>query len=486
MEKWEMLVYVVFVVLTISGVVMIYFYLNRHSHLTISDDSKRFASSGNDDEIEFEKNKEFDWDLPSDEIANEEKKFLGTDVWENQELANERIESLRFQLNSSSLIKLNMFETYLISKQYGKYIRLEMPGIFQISKGYLEIFLNELVFDIAMIKEVDEFIDKNTTGGKKIEIEAKKLFYVMRNATNLGIKNLKSDVQLFEFTSSVSNEVIDIENDSDEENFITFEVMDLLEEDTVIVSEKEEFAKQEELKIEQIKKFKEATEATVDENGFTTLKLNDNISLVKSSPWKIEKVINKEEEEEAREKQIEEEAKKQKNKNIASVIKEDSNNINPSKQDVSQKKDKRIGFLKRFDTHGKNLFLEFNNNKEVNFIGSLRINDNDELLKKNFESLSDTNFMKIIAALLDSNYSNFKIDFQEKNYSFNYLVREGNQYFISYEYLLYFLLSLLDDYENYCTSTNMFRRPPSLNFKFGVAIVNIFAEEVSKRFRIVD
>ena len=116
-----------------------------------------------------------------------------------------------------------MFETYLISNKFGEFITLTTNGHFLISKVLTVDFLMTLTHDIEMAKAIKSFKDNYNITEKKIKVNAKELFYIMKHANQFGIKDIDHGIHLFKFVSDVRKKDINVNINSDAET-VLFEI----------------------------------------------------------------------------------------------------------------------------------------------------------------------------------------------------------------------------------------------------------------------
>jgi len=269
MTTFEQIAMVVIVVLTGSIITIVYFYTKHREKYLIEKIGTKIES----------KDKKFEWDMP-EEKTSEEKKFSGVAIWEKESTAQERIVELQKQL-STNILRLNMFETFLISKKFGQYIILETSGVFYISRKHIEKFINELTFDIEMIKELDQYVQDHIEN-INYEIDIKTLFYVMKNSSSLGLQNVSDGVQVFNFSSK------DVANNETIGDVAIFKVKDDLEDiDSSTKEIKNENTEDSDIIL------LETPKTTVDDDGNTHIHYADNFVVVKQDPWTtIDVIIN--------------------------------------------------------------------------------------------------------------------------------------------------------------------------------------------------
>ena len=207
----------------------------------------------------------------------QKKKFTGVAIWENSSTAKKRIDELKLQLESN-ILKLNMFETFLISKKFGEFIVLENSGIFYVSRKHIEQFINELIFDIDLIKELDKYVEDNLND-VNYEIDIKTLFYVMKNSDSLGLQNISDEMQMFNFSSNEqkANDVVS--------DIAIFKVKENMSEINIIKENQSEEKKDQGIQLATNQKI------TIAENGNTLIHYADNLIIEKKDPWTIADVI---------------------------------------------------------------------------------------------------------------------------------------------------------------------------------------------------
>ena len=183
----------------------------------VEDDYDYEKHSENNSKVIINRDEHFNWDVKEDEQIAKNEKFLGLNSYLNQGVANERIIFLQNEFKENKIIYLNMVEILLLVEQYSSFIKLKNNGGFEIGKKSFSVFINSLEYDNYLVEKISK-IKKEYAGNKKIEIDASKLFLIMRNAENIGLSAITDNTQFFKIISKANQSDVleDAENNKDE------------------------------------------------------------------------------------------------------------------------------------------------------------------------------------------------------------------------------------------------------------------------------
>lgn len=164
----------------------------------------------------FNSSDKYNWDLYESDLSYDYDKFVGYDQWSGKKVADERINFLQkeYEKNNSSL-KINMLEAMMIVEQFGEEIKLDITGVYRIKKINLDNFISNLNYTQDMIKLIASLRDEMEFSIENYEIDAKQIFYIMKNAKSLGLNNFNCNSQMFLFAKNNNNKIIDAEINSD-------------------------------------------------------------------------------------------------------------------------------------------------------------------------------------------------------------------------------------------------------------------------------
>jgi len=221
LDKIDMIFTVLFVVGTVITLILIYYYNNRHEY-EAEDEIDEFEVEVFPDKKElYKSNDTFDWNLYESDLKYDYDKFAGCDVWSSKEKAEERIKVLKSEYEKSkSSIDINMLESMMLVEKFGEDIVLDSNGVYRIKEINLDNFIETLDYDLETIKMIAALKDELNFSIENYEIDAKKIFYVMRNAKSLGFNNMNNNSQFFLFAKKHNNTTLDAElilNDEEDE-----------------------------------------------------------------------------------------------------------------------------------------------------------------------------------------------------------------------------------------------------------------------------
>ena len=208
MEIYEIVFYFLFFLITTLTSVGIYFYNKRHKNISSNKKRVDYHHEKKDKTVEFKKNKKFDWDLYEDELKDEDKKFIGMDAWDNENVALFRIDEIKNEFNNNDFVLFYLVEILLLIESYGKEIKLNDNGEFVISKLYLSSFINGLEYNIELITKLENIKREYINTNENIEIDAKEILFIMKNAKSFGLGNVLDHTQFFQFVNKQKENIV--------------------------------------------------------------------------------------------------------------------------------------------------------------------------------------------------------------------------------------------------------------------------------------
>jgi len=163
----------------------------------------------------------FDWDLYEFDLRHDYDKFIGYDIYKSKKSADERIEKLQRDFESgSNVLKINMLESMMLVDKFSDEITLRDNGTYKINSSLLSEFFKDLEYNVTMVEKIEELKDEIDFSIEAYEIDARKIFYIMRNASRLGLNNFNSHSQIFLFAKNNKDIVINAEVVGDEKREI--------------------------------------------------------------------------------------------------------------------------------------------------------------------------------------------------------------------------------------------------------------------------
>lgn len=290
MDKLDLFLTAVFIVGTIIIMILIYFYNTRHE-LIVDDELDEFeVETKVGEKALYSSGNTFDWNLYESDLKYDYGKFVGYDLWKNEAAAKNRISDLREQYTrDNKLLKINMLETMMLINKNGEDVILDANGVYRIRKINIENFLDELDYTIETMKQIAELKDELEFSIDNYEVDAKKIFYIMKNARSFGLYNFNNHSQVFLFAKKHKSTTIDAEiilEDSkgmSEMNLLIEEFIEYKEDDLVIQERKDDM-------FSAFKKIKQKTKIYHDEEGNRIIEYPNGQKIIKKNLWEIEAI----------------------------------------------------------------------------------------------------------------------------------------------------------------------------------------------------
>lgn len=208
MDKLDMFLTVAFVIVTGIIFVLIYFYNTRHQ-LVIEDEVDEYEVETKKDKVVLKKDDTFEWDLYESDVHHSYDKFFGIDKWLKKETAVQRIDELKKEMeNKKESLDLTLFEMMMFIEKSNADISLDEESIYRVSRYEMKRFVEELEYNQDLIELATRIKDEIDFNMENLEIDARKLFYVMRNAKSLGIYKVANNVQFFTIAKTRSDDEI--------------------------------------------------------------------------------------------------------------------------------------------------------------------------------------------------------------------------------------------------------------------------------------
>lgn len=450
MDKLDLFLTAVFIVGTIIIMILIYFYNTRHE-LIVDDELDEFeVETKVGEKALYSSGNTFDWNLYESDLKYDYGKFVGYDLWKNEAAAKNRISDLREQYTrDNKLLKINMLETMMLVDRYGEDVILDANGVYRIRKINIENFLDELDYTIETMKQIAELKDELEFSIDNYEVDAKKIFYIMKNARSFGLYNFNNHSQVFLFAKKHKSTAIDAEiilEDSkgmSEMNLLIEEFIEYKEDDLVIQERKDDM-------FSAFKKIKQKTKIYHDEEGNRIIEYPNGQKIIKKNLWEIEAIDEDE---------LPRSTPQHTKEKFSDIIKEDSvssvmenaNTEAKEKRDVKKQspkieKNKNKRDVKEFIVINNSFILnaklyDTKNNKKslVGFMGDIQ--SVDEFIEK-LKVMSKKNIKTILILILSIDAAQLALD---NDNTTNIIFELNNDTFISYEYIALVLLSLIEN-----------------------------------------
>lgn len=451
MSVLEITVYVLFFVLILFVLIAIYFYNKRHIKSFFQDENIFYEHQNKDMKIEFEKNRKFEWNIYEDELTIEDKKFIGLDIWESTELALKRIDELNEQYITNEFVFFNLIEILILIDLYGSEIKISDLGEFLISKLYLSSFIQGLSYDIKTIQKIDEIKKEYLSSISEIEIDAKEIFFIMKNAKSFGLGNVDNHIQFFQFVNKnkssmvIDQNIIEFEN----ENQIKIVVNDDYDDANNLMHDKDILVKDHKGLHEILNSYKKELQIETIDNGLTKITFEDGTVVIKNGPWEIVEVITLEDLKNKKEEELKE-SKNNTNVEVRELIDKisiDKNEVYSVQKNIDTPKTDVFDDLLLIKPLDKNIYLNTVNG-EISFYGFLEGIKNETDFEECFFNLNAKNLLDIISILFSKDFLSMEIDnFNNTKIMkrLNFFFTDGNKYYLVYEYVIFIILSLVKD-----------------------------------------
>lgn len=435
--------------------VLVYFYNTRHKYEARDELDEFVVAKKPKEKAIYSPNEDFNWNLYESDLSYDYDKFIGYTQWKNKEVAENRISKLRDEYKTdNSILKINMLETMMLVDKFGEDIILDASGVYRIRKINIENFLDELNYTIEIIKQISLLKDELEFSIENYEVDAKKIFYIMKNARSFGLYNFDNHSQVFLFAKKHHGTTIDTDIVIEDSKGVS--EMNLLIEE--FVEHKELEAEQEEVNehmFDAFKRIKDKVNIYRDVDGNRIVEYPNGQKIIKKSLWEVEAI----EEEEPQVNRQGDKTKKFsdyfKDEKVATVM-EEANNESVKKFELKLKdkiiieKTKVGELIKINNSFIKRAKLYDDNNNKKDFIGFIgEVKNVKEFIDK-IRVMSEKNIKSILILILSIDAAQLNLD--ENNTTCLIFDFEGESY-ISYEYLALVLLSLIDNRSEFATST---------------------------------
>ena len=459
MDKLDLIFSVIFIVGTVISMILIISYNKRHSLVEEHEYDDFVVEKKNPDGMLYESGDTFDWDLHESDLIHDFGDFAGFGLWKNKELASKRILTLKesYDKNNKSL-KINMLESMIIISKYGDDITLDEDGKFRVNEIHMDNFMNGLEYDLEMIKLIAEIKEELNFSIENYEVDARQIFYIMKNAKVLGLYNINSNSQIFLFAKKHNSTIID-ENKIIEDKFGISQMEIIVSELGGSIDNEVSDAKVIEENIyEAFQNKKRLTRVYKDIEGRRVTEYPNGVKIIKNGLWEAEEII--------------EEDKKVEKKSFYSLIgEEDVDDVMEGLSDSSSSSDGEIiGSSSKTSivkNKKQNINIETNINHESDNIKNeikilsfdrIRIKNNEgELVYldgycDNIETVDDLmtelalfsskNIRALLTLILMPSKTELLID--DKVYSMHF-IEDDNRHFVSYESIFLVLLYCVKD-----------------------------------------
>jgi hypothetical protein len=469
MDSLDLFFTAVFVVGTAITMILVYFYNTRHK-LEVDDRLDEYVMEVKSGEKEIHSsNDTFDWNLYESDLSYNYDRFIGYSHWKDKTSAQERIKHLRDSFSDKTKsLKINMLEAMMLIDKYGDDVILDSGGTYRLSLLYIENFLENLEYTIETIRAISSIKDELEFSINNYEIDAKKIFYLMKNAKSFGLYNFQDHSQVFLFAKKHKSTTIDAE-------LVIEDVYGVSEVD-LIANEFAEFYddvdSSEEHKdiFEAFRSMESRTKITTNENGKRVLEYPNGQKIIKKGLWEVETIEDEIEERFTKNRGTKEETKKKFDDILnGDPISKTMDSANENNSDMQERVDnfknkekapveKKIISVNKIEI--KNDFIlqtklyDGDGNKKdlVSFFGDVKnINEFMEKIK----SLSEKNIKLIVIIMLSIESSKLIVD---EDVEINLILSTDRGRLISYEYVALVLLSLVGNRDEFCANTKTVAR----------------------------
>ncbi|WP_457748571.1 hypothetical protein [Sulfurimonas sp.] len=452
MSKLELFFTGLFVVGTVVVMILIYFYNVRHKLVIESDIDDYEVETKPGEKAIVEADENFDWDLYESDLKHDYDKFVGYDIWKSRKSAEKRIAKLREEFESGvDTLKINMFESMMLIDRFADSVSLDEEGVYRINTMLLSEFLKDLDYNPEMIEKIEELKDELDFSVETYEIDARKIFYIMRNASKLGVNNFNSHSQVFLFAKNNKKATLEAEivgggkNDIGELE-LYIENFDSSVEDFSVESKEDILSKKDEI-LSGVRNIMRNAKVYFDEDGQRIIEYPNGQKLVKKNLWDVNVV----DEEDDRKNTYNEESGTRREK-FSDIIKERSadeimfeeqqnlkeksetaESHDPIEKNVSEEK---IKIVNEKIINAKFYVKDRKKVPIVDFFGE--VESIDEYMKK-LDSLDATNKKVLMILLLSIDAAKVEIDKE----NIDLIVESAGIFYISHEWILLVFSSML-------------------------------------------
>lgn len=455
MSNLEYLLYLILLSITIVFLVIVYFYNKRHAKPKHIRKNKEHVFLKENKEVVYKRNEMFDWDVYKDEVNLNELKFLGLDIWEEQGRAIKRLKELKKEFEENKYIHLNVIEMLFLLEDSSDQISISENGNYYVHSFGIKTLL-EKVYDVQTKQKVEQIKANLINLNKEIEIDAKRLFFIMKNAKNFGLDRISDNSIFFQFLTRKNEKiVIDLEAEENtiKDNKIKVTLEEFKEDDEIESKRALGISSPEERDLtntfrEMTEEFKRENKVTSLEDGVTEIIYSNGLQLKKKGPWEIIDVKTIEDRQKI-ELEKEQQKIKEKNKLAEGVIAEDAKLTSEDKKEALAKSEVKENEKPKVDLEEKdylivpntNNYLFSENGELVSFYRFFKNANDLESLKIEISQLSKENLLKIIEILISNNLIKVLVG----NTEIPMFVKSNNLYYLNYELVIYSFLTMVNE-----------------------------------------
>jgi len=198
------------------------------------------------------------------------------------------------ECEEKEIVLFTMVEILILIEKYGREIMLNENGEFVIPKIILDSFVENLEYDIELVKLLEKIKEEFVQSQKLINIDANEIFFIMKNSKNFGLENIVDHKQFFQFVNIKKDKIIqgDItsaifeDEYSDKSNCIKVIVEDEIDQDTFLSNKKNEELLFEE-KVQLTKENFNTIKTEITEEGYTKITYPNETVVTLDGPWKF-------------------------------------------------------------------------------------------------------------------------------------------------------------------------------------------------------
>lgn len=499
MESGDLYLTLGFIIVVIVLMVLIYFYNVRHQ-LIIEDEVDEYEIENKNDKVVVKKDDEFLWDLYETDVTHKFDHFLGFEKWKDKEEADKRIGIIKkAYLENGELLLTTIEAMMLIEKSSGNII-LEEDGIYRVGKLDVINFVEGLEYGLETIELLSKLKEQINFNLENFEVDARKLFYIMRNAKTFGLYNLDDNSQIFMFARKSNSLVIDETSDKKDIGIIK-----ILVEEFVSGNSSSSFSHADkETIINNIKVMRSKTKVEIDKDGNRVIEFENGQKIIKKDLWTVEEVEPDIKLEKIKENKSEFQKVFQAS-SVDEVLNHDNVSLNQEKVsgDVQRKQEiitsEKNYPQSEYDNSNMQSAQEINNNfdpsktfeiendlikratlkgedgNKLPLIDSMGIVQLREDFAKKLSLLRDSDIKTLLIYILSIDAAKINID--EK--VLNMIVLHNNNYFISIDYINYVLASLVKNRTEFLKKNGILTRSGTISY--GLSLEMEFFKELENR-----
>jgi len=225
------------------GLYGVYSYNNRFSYREDSKEEPQQLQKKDKSEVIHKGSSEFNWNVYSNEKIKLMEKVIGLNFWENENELNNRIDELINEFNEKNSVSLCLITFYLLIDKYKHSVVLNKDGNYKIYEKDLLTFISNLKLSHENKQKINS-IKKEFASNYNFEIDATRIFYIMKNIELIGEEKYDNRFQEFniseeQINGKIKTIIIETFDDEEKDQIELKELEDILNKKTTDENEKE-------------------------------------------------------------------------------------------------------------------------------------------------------------------------------------------------------------------------------------------------------